>query len=364
MYFEGLEKIIIKKCLQLKSGETVLICSNEFTDKLVKNLKQEINRLNGMDVIVKWSDETLIKLLKNTSGREAAERIMPATSQRNFHFLHTTVKADKVIIIIPPIDEYSKFSFVLEKLKTFENTYFSRLYQLERQKIRGILLDYPFNKTTGTSLTGEELSFTTSIYRRAIKVDPEKINLLNKKLFEYFVNGNELLISSTDGSKLKLNIQNRYPCEETGKLVHQTDFCQVPGGEIFIAPEENSAHGKFLSNINSFGIKCWLKFKDGVLTDITGKNKNDILILRDILKHMDLLGERLGEFGIGTNPEAMPFTFGTISEKALGTVHIAIGENRNFGGKNKSNIHLDFISTNNDVFIDGVKIIEQSEIVI
>ena len=54
--------------------------------------------------------------------------------------------------------------------------------------------------------------------------------------------------------------------------------------------------------------------------------------------------KKIAELGIGCNKGAK-FTNGytLIDEKILGTIHIAIGWNKGYGGKNNASMHQDFI---------------------
>ena len=75
--------------------------------------------------------------------------------------------------------------------------------------------------------------------------------------------------------------------------------------------------------------------------------------------------DRIGEFGIGTNPGAT-YTGGSIiiDEKIFGTVHIAIGNNRGaYHGKNKASSHLDLIKDmrQGQVFVDGELILNRGK---
>ncbi|MCK4971472.1 MAG: hypothetical protein KAS77_13130, partial [Thermoplasmata archaeon] len=50
----------------------------------------------------------------------------------------------------------------------------------------------------------------------------------------------------------------------------------------------------------------------------------------------------IGELGIGINPEARVTGNMLEDEKAVGTVHVAFGNNIEMGGKNGSRTHRDF----------------------
>jgi len=53
-----------------------------------------------------------------------------------------------------------------------------------------------------------------------------------------------------------------------------------------------------------------------------------------------------------------------VDEKVLGTIHIAIGDNKGpaYGGKNDSSIHWDFIMTRPTVKVDGKTIMKNGRL--
>ncbi|MCS7099138.1 MAG: hypothetical protein RMH84_02530 [Sulfolobales archaeon] len=72
----------------------------------------------------------------------------------------------------------------------------------------------------------------------------------------------------------------------------------------------------------------------------------------------------LGEFGIGTNPGARISGIVLEDEKALGTVHIALGSNFDFGGRVKAPIHLDGVIRNPDVYVDNKLVMRSGRLLI
>jgi aminopeptidase len=65
------------------------------------------------------------------------------------------------------------------------------------------------------------------------------------------------------------------------------------------------------------------------------------------------------ELGIGVNPGVVePVGNISLDEKIGGSVHIAVGMNDRFGGKNKSNLHQDFVILKSTIWFDGKVMIE------
>jgi len=65
-------------------------------------------------------------------------------------------------------------------------------------------------------------------------------------------------------------------------------------------------------------------------------------------------GDVIAELGIGLNHEvAAPCGNMLLDEKILGTIHIAVGDNRMLGGVNESSLHWDLLVMRPTVTIDG-----------
>jgi leucyl aminopeptidase (aminopeptidase T) len=72
----------------------------------------------------------------------------------------------------------------------------------------------------------------------------------------------------------------------------------------------------------------------------------------------------IGEFGIGTNNQASLRGNIAADEKALGTIHIAIGRNDIFGGQNMAAMHLDAVVNCPTVRVDGRLILQAGRLLI
>jgi len=105
-----------------------------------------------------------------------------------------------------------------------------------------------------------------------------------------------------------------------------------------------------------------LKFKNGKVTSFTAKRGKDHLT--KFLRANTGEKDRIAEFGIGMNRKAK-YTEGDIliDEKIFKTIHIAIGWNIGYRGKNKASSHLDFIkplqNCNGKVYADGRLVLDK-----
>jgi aminopeptidase len=123
----------------------------------------------------------------------------------------------------------------------------------------------------------------------------------------------------------------------------------VPGGEVFTAPIEDSAEGTIFFDLPAVvygkvveGVK--LTFVRGEVVEYSAERNKELL---KSMIETDEGAKRLGELGIGTNRSIQKFTKNILfDEKIGGTIHLALGRAyKECGGVNESVIHWDMIKT-------------------
>ncbi|WP_316572451.1 aminopeptidase [Neobacillus sp. YIM B06451] len=189
----------------------------------------------------------------------------------------------------------------------------------------------------------------------AITADYSEVEQLTNEYCRLLEEGETVTISK-GGSQLSFSIKGRKAIPSTGVFRNKGESGNLPSGESYIAPIENSANGKIFVDGSIAGVgvvsePVLLTVEDGRLTDATGKEGKRLL---------DLLGDGNGriiaEFGIGTNKKARLTGNVLEDEKVYGTVHIAFGSNKPFGGTNEAGVHIDCVITEPTVEIDGKRL--------
>ncbi len=131
------------------------------------------------------------------------------------------------------------------------------------------------------------------------------------------------------------------------KWINDDGRHNMPGGEVFTAPHEDSVEGWIVFEYPSVyhgyeveGVK--LVFKRGVVIEATAVRGGDVL--RRVLE-TDEGARRVGEFAFGLNYSiTRPVRDILFDEKIGGTIHLALGAAYpETGGKNQSAIHWDLI---------------------
>jgi len=134
----------------------------------------------------------------------------------------------------------------------------------------------------------------------------------------------------------------------------------VPDGEIFSAPVEDSVEGHIVFDVPVEFDGHWienarLEFRKGQVVKASASRGEDAL---RALLGTDEGTKRVGEFGIGLNEKiTSPMGHVCIDEKMRGSIHLALGFSlADTGGKNVSQIHFDFIKDlrqEGQVLVDG-----------
>ena len=163
---------------------------------------------------------------------------------------------------------------------------------------------------------------------------------------------------------LRLSIKDRNFENASGK-------CNMPDGEIYTGPVENSANGwvRFTyPAIRSGRIveDVSLRFEDGRVVDAQASRNEDYLLAA---LELDPGARYLGEFAIGLNYQINRFTGNILlDEKIGGTFHVALGAGYpETGSVNKSAIHWDMICDlreDSEIRVDGEVISKNGKILI
>ncbi len=220
--------------------------------------------------------------------------------------------------------------------------------KLARKTLKSALVGFPTREDARAMRT--PFKRLDKIFWDTMDVNFNKLYHFNERLMKKFKGVDKIRIvgKRTD---FKFSVKGRKFLNDCGIVAKEKmGYMNLPAGEIFTAPVETSANGHIyfdLPCMYHYGKQVegvWFRFKNGKIVEykIRKGKKN----FEDVIKHASGKKTTIAELGIGTNPKAKP-TRGMIivDEKILGTIHVAIGQNKLYGGTNESTIHWDFFKT-------------------
>lgn len=200
-------------------------------------------------------------------------------------------------------------------------------------------------------------------FMNSIKVDYNRLRETGEDLASKLDEKSLIYIHDPNGTNLVFSIKDRRVGVENGTLENCLSIgteceVEVPSGETYVAPIETSANGVLVvDQLRDYGVeKLKLRFDRGKI--VSFKARKGSHAFKNMLEKAEGDRDRIAELGIGTNYGLKPVGWNIYDEKALGTAHIAIGNNIHLGGVNKASIHVDFVLHNPTVKADGELIME------
>lgn len=178
----------------------------------------------------------------------------------------------------------------------------------------------------------------------AMTADWTEVERRTHRLVEMMSGADTVVITSHNGTSISFSIRDRQVHPDTGILTEPGSFGNLPAGEAFVAPVEGTADGILVLEwgpTGRFHDPVELVVKKGQVVEVVGRDEFSNG-LRDSIAKNPLWGN-IAELGIGTNDRATRPDNILETEKILGTVHIALGDNSSFGGKVSVPFHQDFI---------------------
>jgi leucyl aminopeptidase (aminopeptidase T) len=196
-----------------------------------------------------------------------------------------------------------------------------------------------------------------------ILVDHKEISRRNEKLLRLLGNAKRINITTKKGTDMKIVTEGRAFLADSGVLTKPGSFSNLPAGEVYAAPLEGKSSGIVVFDASFSGIG---KLSEPIIIEIekgrAAKIKGDRGKLAKMLDAAGPQGRNLAELGIGTNDKARITGFVLEDEKVMGTIHLAFGDNSNFGGKVKVDVHLDGLVMKPTVVADSRIIIKDGRL--
>lgn len=203
---------------------------------------------------------------------------------------------------------------------------------------------------------------------RTLNADYKKIAYLTMKLNKILDEGKEAHVTTPAGTDITLPIEGMKGHPDTGLVHNPGDMSNLPAGEAYLAPVEGASQGVIVVDGSMAGVGLLkesvikIVVKDGYAEEISGDREADRL--KELLRPFGRSARNIAELGIGTNYMAQITGLVLEDEKAIGTVHIALGDNISMGGSINVPSHLDGILKNPTLKIDGKLIMKDGEIVV
>ncbi len=186
--------------------------------------------------------------------------------------------------------------------------------------------------------------FDVRMFEGAMDVDWKALRKRTKAIARLVDRAVEVVISTPNGTEMRLSKKGRRAHTDSGDLRRPGSFGNLPAGEVYLAPLEGTAEGMLVlewAPTRRLSSPVTLRVRGGYVEEVEGRD-DFVFTLRERLAERRE-NANIAEIGIGTNDRAVRPDNILESEKILGTIHVALGDNSSFGGKVKTPFHQDFV---------------------
>ncbi len=203
---------------------------------------------------------------------------------------------------------------------------------------------------------------------RGLSADYKKVAARSVKISHLLNKTKMVRITAPNGTDITLDISARDAIASKGLIHNKGEGGNLPTGEAFVAPTEGKTKGVFVVDGSMAGIGITekqpirIEVENGLATKISGGTKARKLI--KMLEPYGNKGRNIAELGIGTNDKAKLCGLLLEDEKVMGTIHIALGNNKSMGGKVNVPIHLDGVVKNPTVEFDTKLIMKDGKLLV
>jgi aminopeptidase len=316
----ALAKVMVNYSTEVKPGDWVVVLANVITLPLVKEVVREVYQAGGnVDTVLNSGD--LSELTYRYGSEEQLQWISPFQTM-------ITDKAD-VIISISGSENTRYMTNIDSKLQKMRQAASAEVFKtfvnrVSLGDVRWVGTQYPCNAyamEADMSLT----EFEDFVYRATFADQPDPIECWQEmhsnqeRLIDWLEGKKEIVIRGPNVD-FSLSVEGRPFINGDGKK-------NMPCGEIYTSPVENSANGwiRFTYPTMQGGREIdgvELRFEDGRIVDASAK-KNEEYLLETL--DVDEGARYLGEFAIGTNFGIQKFTKSILyDERSSSTVTVML----------------------------------------
>jgi leucyl aminopeptidase (aminopeptidase T) len=351
---------LVRTCLRIKSDDEVLIDTFAHTIGLAEAIALECYRVGAIPAIYLDTDD----LFRSILGEISAQNL----SKTPQHLLAAYDALDATIFLGGPEDPNVFDAGPPEKQAAWANAN-KPLWDRGRElKIRSAFLALGTCTPQRAQKYGVDFEHWHKVLTAALAVDPNVLAEKGAEVAAALEGARIVRITAPGATDLTFQLgERRVPVEDgiidEDDLEHGVRWTDLPTGYVSVAPLETSANGTVAFAATAIWGKVvknprWT-FRDGRLDAFAADENADVF--ETFLASATGDRDRLGEFGIGVNPNAEPVGAGLMDWIADGAVSIGIGNNLDIGGQNDSTFSWRETLTGATVELDGELLLRDGE---
>jgi aminopeptidase len=358
--YENIAALIVERG-RLREGEMALIYAHDEGLALADAVILECYRRGAVPVALVRREEAEFEVLRRVPEADLAR---PAD-----HLIAMAARTDVLFALYCQYKNPSLLADVpSEKMRAFMRSRDPLQDVLYDGNRRIVITDFP--TAAQAAFFGVPFEKYHDAFWRAMDVDYDELARRVAAVAAFVEGHDEVEITSAKGTDLRLRIGGRQVCADDGVVgmpgeAERDPVLNLPSGEVCLAPWEDGAEGTAVFDFAFVGGRrvsdLKVQFERGRAALASAAEGFE----RAAAFFASGTGDPyvIAELGIGANTSlAEPCGSILLDEKIAGTVHLALGDNRTMGGKNRSSIHQDMIIIAPRVTCDGELLMADGEL--
>ena len=359
--YEALAKSVLKKTLHVKPKENVIVEAWSHGLPIAAEFVYQVRALGARSLLL-FEDE-------DTFWRSAVT--LPPSKQGKVgdHEWAAMKQADAYVFITGPADLAKIREVGTDKynaMTAYNDEWYKRA---EKYRIRGARIGLGYVTPQRARSYGFDLEAWRRMMLEASDVEPSVLLRNGRRIRKLLSGKGHVEVTAPNGTKFEFDLAGRTPELDDGVITEERldageNMASIPAGELSVAPDEKSGEGTIRFDRPVAYLGRWIRgvtvaFDHGRMTKWSAEENEDIL--RKSWNKATGDRDRLGGFEIGLNPKAET---GFLQDFLVeGNVYIAIGDNEEFGGKNKTDFYLASTLTGATVAVNGTDVVRDGRIV-
>lgn len=187
-------------------------------------------------------------------------------------------------------------------------------------------------------------SFDPKMFETSMTENWAEMREFSHKFAKYLYQFDAFRITASNGTDITIVRDGRGIEPDDGNLSIPGAFGNLPAGEVYFAPMEGKSFGKLVLDYaptRTLTAPVTVTVENGEIVSIDGDEPYAAEMREKIGAHPN--NKNVAELGLGVNRAACIVDNILESEKIYGSIHIAFGDNRSFGGNTTAPFHEDYL---------------------
>jgi leucyl aminopeptidase (aminopeptidase T) len=353
--YREMARVILRRCLAVRSGESVAIESWSSTLEAANALTLEAWRIGARPMLIMRDEPTYWAAVQETRPEHLA--------RVGAHLRAAIARSDALITFFGPSDRERFHALPFPTRRRLDDYHDALFEAAGRSRVRVAQMALGRISESSARMYAVDAEHWRDEVVDATTVDPRELQRRGLRLADRLRSGREVEITHSNGTRLRLGLRGRRPEVVDGIIARprrgaRRSVTTLPAGVVNVAVDERVADGFFRSNVaNTVGVSDTVgefvggrwTFSGGHLTRFSYERGQEMF--GQSYERAGPGRDTPGVLSIGLNDRIS--TAPLLLDQGTGTITLQIGRNVHVGGSNRADWWGWLLLRGGDLRVDG-----------